>query len=374
MIIFLNGTSSSGKSTIARELMRQSEQPFLYYSIDHLVNFWIDEKFVAFEDEPKEWFFHQHFLDDEGHSLTQIVDGPNAQQLHWDMIDALMVLIKKGYDLIIDEVLWNTQIFQHYAPALSLTNHVYLVKVICDLIETERRESLREDRFAGLARALYPQVYANAPAFDFEVDTTYTSSYECAKSILQYVHKNKKPEAFLKYIRSEITFKPLQRENYGLLQNWLNAEHLASTWGEGKMWRFSDVEEKYKTYLEKYKIVNGNRKPILGFIIYCANHPIGYIQYYNAYDFPREGYELHELPSNLAALDVYIGDPHYTNKGLGPVILEQFCQEHVWSHFNACFVDPAEQNVHAIKAYGKAGFTPVKHLKKPGVVWMIKRK
>ena len=42
MIIFLNGSSSSGKSTLARHIMHQSERPFLYYSIDHLVNFWID--------------------------------------------------------------------------------------------------------------------------------------------------------------------------------------------------------------------------------------------------------------------------------------------------------------------------------------------
>ncbi|MGE3320240.1 MAG: AAA family ATPase, partial [Candidatus Berkiella sp.] len=63
MIIFLNGTSSVGKSTLARAIMRQSERPFIYYSIDHLVNYWIDEKFVAFENEPKDWFFHDISVD-----------------------------------------------------------------------------------------------------------------------------------------------------------------------------------------------------------------------------------------------------------------------------------------------------------------------
>ncbi len=36
-IIFLNGASSSGKTTIGRELQRQMDRPFLYLSPDQLV-------------------------------------------------------------------------------------------------------------------------------------------------------------------------------------------------------------------------------------------------------------------------------------------------------------------------------------------------
>jgi len=38
-IIFLNGTSSSGKTSLARALQRELEEPFLYYSSDTFATF-----------------------------------------------------------------------------------------------------------------------------------------------------------------------------------------------------------------------------------------------------------------------------------------------------------------------------------------------
>lgn len=196
MIIFLNGASSVGKSTIAREMMRQSDRPFLYFSIDHLVNFWIDEKFVAFENEPKEWFYHERTLDEKGNLEVKIIDGPNAVQLHWDMIEAITVLIKKGYDFIIDEVLWDDTIFERYIPTLMAANRVYMVKVICDLVECERREKKRNDRFAGLARGLYNQVYKDFPYYDLIIDTTGVKPAKSAEEVLTYIEKHDYPTAF----------------------------------------------------------------------------------------------------------------------------------------------------------------------------------
>lgn len=205
MIIFLNGGSSVGKSTIAREMMRQSDRPFLYFSVDHLVNFWIDEKFVAFENEPKEWFYHERALDETGNVEVRIIDGPNALQLHWDMIEAISVLIKKGYDFIIDEVLWDESIFNRYIPALSSANRVYMVHVVCDLVECERREKKRNDRFEGLARGLYNQVYKDFPYYDFVADTTGAKKEIMAAEILKFVDKNDHPTAFQRSVQKQIT-------------------------------------------------------------------------------------------------------------------------------------------------------------------------
>lgn len=202
MIIFLNGASSVGKSTIAREMMRQSDRPYLYFSIDHLVNFWIDQKFVAYENEPGDWFYHEQAIDEEGHFETRIIDGPNAIQLHWDMIESIAVLINKGYDFIIDEVLWDNSIFERYAPILLKANRVYMVKVICDLVECERREKKRTDRFKGLARGLYNQVYQSFPYYDIEIDTTGMAYQKSAKQVLDYVEKNDYPTAFKRSVET----------------------------------------------------------------------------------------------------------------------------------------------------------------------------
>lgn len=196
MIIFLNGASSVGKSTIAREIMRQSDRPFLYFSVNHIANVWLDQKFIAFEDEPNDWFYHEQVIDEKGIFETRIINGPNAVQLHWDLIESITVLINKGYDFIIDEVLWDRRIFERYVPALLSANRVYMVKVICDLVECERRESKRKDRFKGLARGLYSQVYQDFPYYDIEIDTTGIAYQKSAEQLLNFVTKNEHPTAF----------------------------------------------------------------------------------------------------------------------------------------------------------------------------------
>lgn len=373
MIIFLNGTSSSGKSVIAREIMHQSQRPFLYYSIDHLVNFWIDEKFVAFEDEPKAWFFQQH-LNNIIETQPSHIEGPDVDQLRWDMIEAFTVLIKKGYDLIIDEVLLKKEIFQHYAHALCQAQKVYLVKVICDLIESERREKLREDRYIGLTRSLYEKVYLEPPSYDLEIDTTNNSISQSAINILQYIHKNNSPSAFLNYLRGAISFKLLEREHFKLMQTWINTPHVNKWWGDKKEWTMADIEEKYNTRIEHFALVNNMKKPMYSYIIHCAQHPIGYIQCYNAYDFERDGYKLENLPSSLGAIDVFIGEAAYLHKGIGVRSIIQFINQVVWQYFNHCYVDVDINNKVAIKTYQKAGFKQVKEHIKPGLIGMLMKK
>ena len=98
-----------------------------------------------------------------------------------------------------------------------------------------------------------------------------------------------------------------------------------------------------------------------------------YIQYYDAYDFPREqGYEIEDLPQNMASLDVFIGEEDYFGKGLGPRIMEQFLREIVDPFYDACFVDPDTTNLQAIRAYEKAGFKTVKTVKEGTITWMVR--
>ncbi len=373
MILFLNGTSSSGKSVIAREIMHQSDRPFLYYSIDHLVNFWIDEKFVAFEDEPKAWFFQQHVVDLIETSTPHVV-GPDVDQLRWDMIEAFTVLIKKGYDLIIDEVLLKKEIFEHYAHALCQAKKVYLIKIICDLIEAERREKSRDDRYLGLTRSLYDKVYLSPPDYDLEINTSTTSIVNSATAILKHIERDHFPEAFKNYLKQAIRFSPLAREHFTLMQTWLNMPHVNHWYGEDKEWTQREVDNKYSTYIENYKVENSKQKPIQSFIIYCALAPIGYIQFYNAYDFPRESVQLENLPPSLGAVDIFIGDKSYLQKGLGTQVMLQFLQEKVWNYFSHCFVDVDLNNKAAIKTYKNAGFSLIKEFSKQNTGWMLKAK
>lgn len=365
MIIFLNGTSSSGKSALARKIMRQSERPFLYFSIDHLLNFWIDEKFVAFEDAPKEWLL-------KGNVATHI-DGPNIVQLHWDMIESLAVLIQKGYDLIIDEVLWQEDILMHYVDALCYANKVYIVKVICELMESERRESKRPDRFKGLARELYTKVYQQNIQYDFDIDTTTRSPERCAEQVLQYVELHTDPKSFKRYLSQHITFTPLQETHFTDLYRWLNAEHIRQWWGEQTFWTHEAIQQKYESYVKGYKVIGNVEKPIHAYIIECANKPIGYIQFYDVNDFPRTGYELAGTSQSTAGMDMFIGEPQYLKKNLGEQVIEAFLVSYIKPNFAACFVDPETANVAAIRTYEKCGFKLLKTLQEPPISCYIKQ-
>lgn len=161
-------------------------------------------------------------------------------------------------------------------------------------------------------------------------------------------------------IMHALYFIPLAVRHFPLLATWMNTPHVAPWWSEGRSWSLQDIMEKYTTYVDGYKIVNGQKKPIHGFIIMYDQTPIGYIQYYNVHDFGREFGSVKDFFPHIsdatAALDFYIGDPNFIGKGLGSPILIAFLQHHIWPHFQACFVDPNTANQRAIKTYLKAGF------------------
>lgn len=165
-------------------------------------------------------------------------------------------------------------------------------------------------------------------------------------------------ESLLKNVN--LSFTPLKTSDFPLLLKWLETDHVKSFWDQHLSWTTELVKEKYNSYTENYKIVNGEKKTIYPFIIHLDERPIGYIQYYNAYDFEKKSGDIKEhwkdSPLTLAALDFYIGENDVLHKGHGTEILKKFLKEFVFIHFDVCLVDAAKNNKAAIKAYAKAGF------------------
>ena len=103
----------------------------------------------------------------------------------------------------------------------------------------------------------------------------------------------------------KITFTPLAESHFPLLLKWLEAPHIKAWWDQDVTYTLDLVHEKYSSYVKGYKLVDGQQKPIQGFIIHHNQNPVGYIQIYNAYDFPRSK-SLLGLPENLGAFDIFI--------------------------------------------------------------------
>jgi RimJ/RimL family protein N-acetyltransferase len=170
-----------------------------------------------------------------------------------------------------------------------------------------------------------------------------------------------------------ITFMPLQKAHLLLLLDWLEKPHVKAWWDQDVTWTIELVAENYGSYVDGYKLENGIRKPLWAYIACVSNKPVGYIQLYNAHDYPRDdGLSLDHLPKSLGAIDIFIGEEAYVGKGYGSAILTQFMEEYVDPQFDACFVDPDLDNVQAIRAYENAGFEPISTTEKS--LWMLRKK
>jgi aminoglycoside 6'-N-acetyltransferase len=168
-----------------------------------------------------------------------------------------------------------------------------------------------------------------------------------------------------------ITFIPLAESHFPLLFKWIETPHVKQWWVSEIKWTQESIEEKYSSYVKGYKLENGVKRPMHAFVICADGIPIGYIQSYNAYDFPRSK-ELKELPENLAAIDVYIGEAGYLGKGVGPRAIRQFLDNHIDSSYTHVFVDPDSKNSNGIRAYEKAGFKSLGEQKDVSEVWMLR--
>ena len=147
-----------------------------------------------------------------------------------------------------------------------------------------------------------------------------------------------------------ITFRPLTRHDFPLLQRWLNTPHVLEWWDKPGP-TLDEVEEKYLPRIE------GN-DPTQSYIVECAARPIGYIQRYLIDNYPDYAQYV-GIEERAAGIDLFIGEVDCIHRGLGPVLLIRFLRDIVFvdSGVSSCVIGPAISNAIAIRAYEKAGFT-----------------
>jgi chloramphenicol 3-O phosphotransferase len=161
-IIFLNGASSSGKSTIAKLLQRQLDEPFLHMQLDAFI-----EMLPRVEDE----------------LFLKMIPGFHR---------AIAAMAATGNNVIVDHVLVVDEWLQECRELL--TGYVLFVGVQCPLDELERREKERDKRRQGFARSQFENVH-KGKVYDIEIDTSLLTPKACAQQILDFYH-TKQPGAF----------------------------------------------------------------------------------------------------------------------------------------------------------------------------------
>lgn len=178
-IIILNGTSSSGKSSIVKALQALMEAPFLEAGLDKFL-WMLPSRYLA----PPLW--------DE--VLGRATDaGPVGQRLVSGMHQAIAALSRSGNHVVAEHVLVDPRWLKECA-ALLHSLPAYLAGVHCPLPVLEQREKERRDRTLGQARKQFALVHAHA-VYDVEVDTAQMSALQCAERIRERVQDGAPPMA-----------------------------------------------------------------------------------------------------------------------------------------------------------------------------------
>lgn len=155
IIIVLNGVSSSGKSSLAKELTKLLPD-FFAFSID-------DYDLVIEKME-----------DRENERLIPI-------ETEYFYYKNVAMFSDRGVNLILDQIIHDPLTLKNFQEALN-GYPVLLVGVHCPIEVLIQREQSRGDRRTGLAASQIEYVHKNE-IYDIEVNTHNQSLSECAKQI-----------------------------------------------------------------------------------------------------------------------------------------------------------------------------------------------
>lgn len=192
IIVLLNGTSSSGKTSISNELVNQKEILFHHLSIDDFFNNFnefVDKKFPDFKPTRE--------VDDQ--AVAQIIFDPIASMFY----STIKLFSEMGLNVIADTVIDNDKSFNQCLDAF-FDQPTLFIGVMCSKEELMRREQIRGDRQIGLANSQFDKVYC-FNEYDLEVNTEELSPIECAEKILSFIQSDKDYSVFKKLSKREIS-------------------------------------------------------------------------------------------------------------------------------------------------------------------------
>ena len=189
-IIIINGTSSSGKSSIVKALQDLLPEPSLDLGIDKFI-FALPERYL----ERPLWDDVLGLADKAGETGFLLVSA---------MHHAARAAALQGMTVVLDHVLvepaWAAECARLFEDLPA-----WLVGVRCPLEVLEARERQRRNRTLGQARLQYERVHAHK-LYDLEVDTSLLNPQECAAAIAAML-QNQPPRALAQFYISSRKIK-----------------------------------------------------------------------------------------------------------------------------------------------------------------------
>ena len=186
-VILLNGTSSAGKTTLAKHLQRALPGCWQHMALDQFRDGLPDHYRGLNAPQGTTGAAGLNVVPNTAHDLafTEVVFGEAGQRMLRGMRRAMRAMIDAGVNIIIDDILLMPDFLHDYLEVFN-ADQVLLVGVRCDLRIIEAREAQRLGRFPGTAAGQFISCHAHE-TYDVEVDTGRQSPEACAAQVIDAV-------------------------------------------------------------------------------------------------------------------------------------------------------------------------------------------
>ena len=183
-IILLNGSSSSGKTTLSLMLQQLLRDPYQHVALDQFRD-GLPGRYRGFNSPEGTTGFdglNISPVDLNDESVTAVRFGVHGEKLLKGMRRAIATIVSNGLNVIIDDLLFEESFVIDYARVLAEFD-VCIVGVRCPLDVVRQRESERPGRFPGTATWHFDKVHEHM-IYDVEVNTASNSPRDCALTVM----------------------------------------------------------------------------------------------------------------------------------------------------------------------------------------------
>jgi aminoglycoside 6'-N-acetyltransferase len=155
-----------------------------------------------------------------------------------------------------------------------------------------------------------------------------------------------------------VSFRPLVAADLAQLHEWLQRPDVR------RWWRDTDTyEETAAHYLPS---IEGD-EPSEHYVIRVDDRDAGMIEAYLVSDYPEYA-DLVRVGPGVAGVDLLIGEPELTGRGVGTETLRRFVDDVVFARAEtvACIAGVEVENAASLRAFAKAGFVAVRDYEEEG--------
>lgn len=192
-IVLLNGSSSAGKTTLARALQLQRREPWFHLALDQFR----DGMPPAYRGlnsppgTPGARGLNVVPMAHQGRAVTRIEFGDVGRRMLRGMHLAIRAFADAGNNVVVDDLFLDDTTLDDYLHTLS-RHWVLFVGVRAPLSVVNAREASRAGRFPGTATSHFEAVHAHGD-YDLEVDTSRVSAEQGARIISERLDEDDSP-------------------------------------------------------------------------------------------------------------------------------------------------------------------------------------